>query len=404
MEAGGHSDIATPAGAGGLFAGVLQGQFVPAMLARIGASLASLTGGAFSLFGRVIAVRHSDVSEVLARDLDFLIAPVNAARIDAVNGPFVLGMDRGTQLAAQRRSLYAALAAVDKNRIRAEVARAADEAILRSGDGPLDVVGAYARPIAARTAVALFGIRGTDDVLFADVARAIFHHTFLNIGGDKRIETRALKAAGLMRVWFQHEIQRRRETGALGEDMMGALLRDPELDDDTVRRILGGMLVGSIDTTATAVAKIVRTLGRDQDLRTRMRSATGNPAEFAGWCREALRRWPHNPVLLRTAAADTKLGDVPVKAGATVVAWTQAAMRDPNVFPEPSRLMPDRPPAAYLHFGAGLHPCAGRSINEFQIPILVERLVTRGIENVGALKWAGPFPDHLDVHFQRGSA
>jgi hypothetical protein len=54
----------------------------------------------------VVVARHADVVEVLHRDLDFRIAPVNEVRIDEVNGPFVLGMDRGATLvhARHRRS------------------------------------------------------------------------------------------------------------------------------------------------------------------------------------------------------------------------------------------------------------------------------------------------------------
>ncbi len=391
--------MATPRGPGGLLATILQGQFLPALLARLGAWLAESWGRPFTLGGRVIAARHADVAEVLARDLDFLIAPVNAARIDAVNGSFVLGMDRSATLAIERQALYSALRQVDMGKIRAQVAREADDAIAGAGTGSLDVVGDYARPIAASTAQALFGIKGSEDQLFKDVARAIFAHTFLNISGDKKIEDRALKAAVLMRAWFEDEIARRRSSGEFGNDMMGALIRDSVLDDDGVRRTLGGMLVGSIDTTATAVAKIVKTIGRDRQLREQMEEDASDPLKLGGWCREALRRWPHNPALLRSAAIDTNLDETRIKAGATVVAWTQAAMHDSRVFPEPQRLRPDRPPTAYLHFGGGLHPCAGRAVNEFQIPLLVGRLVARGIDRVGRVGWAGSFPDRLDVSF-----
>ena len=54
-----------------------------------------------------------------------------------------------------------------------------------------------------------------------------------------------------------------------------------------------------------------------------------------------------------------------------------------------------------LHLGAGLHPCAGRAVNAFQIPLLVRALVRRGIKSVGPVQWAGPFPDHLEVRFER---
>jgi cytochrome P450 len=76
-------------------------------------------------------------------------------------------------------------------------------------------------------------------------------------------------------------------------------------------------------------------------------------------------------------------------------------MLDASVFPDPQVLNPTRPTRPYLHFGGGLHPCAGRDINAFQIPLLVGRLVRRGVKSVGAISWAGPFPDHLPVTFNR---
>ena len=57
-----------------------------------------------------------------------------------------------------------------------------------------------------------------------DVARAIFGHVFLNVTDDEDIRQRALRAAALMKVWFDDEIKRRRASGNLGTDMMGALM------------------------------------------------------------------------------------------------------------------------------------------------------------------------------------
>ncbi len=192
--------------------------------------------------------RHADVRELLSRDLDFLIAPVNAGRIEEVNGPFVLGMDRGARLATERQALYGALAAVDVAPLRQAAAEEA-EARLRDVTS-IDIVGDYARPIAAHTAQRLFGITGTDQQTFEDVARAIFAHTFLNLGNDKVVRDRAVRAAGLMRAWLADEIDRRTANGKIGQrgDMMDGLLAAGTLDADGVRRTLGGMLVGSVDT------------------------------------------------------------------------------------------------------------------------------------------------------------
>ena len=75
-------------------------------------------------------------------------------------------------------------------------------------------------------------------------------------------------------------------------------------------------------------------------------------------------------------------------------------MHDEDAFPEPSAMRPDRPPGVYLHFGGGLHSCAGRAVNAWQLPLLVGALLRRGIASAGAVQWAGPFPDHLPVRFR----
>jgi cytochrome P450 len=394
------SEVITPSSSGNFLATLLTAQFLPALAARLGAWFAAFWGEPIRLGSRVIVARHCQVLELLARDLDFRIAPINAGRIEAVNGPFILGMDRGDALTRERAALYAALAQVDLASIRAGVAAEAAAKVAATGT-EIDVVGGYARPIAAHTARALFGIGGADEAAFIEVARAIFAHTFLNLTNDKTIEKRALIAAGYMRNWFVEEIRHRRADGNLGIDLMGRLLHDQVLDDDGVRRTLGGMLVGSIDTTASCVAKIVWVMGRNSELAQRMTEDVDSAERFAGWCREALRLWPHNPIVQRQAVAATTLGDCNIQAGDQVIAWTQAAMRDASAFPEPGILRPDRPETAYLHFGGGLHPCAGRAVNGFQIPLLVAALVRRGVKTVGAVRWAGPFPNHLTLRFER---
>jgi cytochrome P450 len=387
-------DITTPSGGGGL----LLGPTLPRLAAWIGVRL---LGKPLRLGATVIAARHAHVAEVLGRDLDFQIGPVNAARIDEVNGPFILGMDRGDRLTTERRALYAALSEMDFTARTAEAGQRADALIAGPAGGAIDVVGGYARKVAGGTAARLFGVSGPDEATFLEVTRAIFAHTFLNLGGDKAIQARAVKAAVLMRAWLTSEIARRRGAGETGADLMGALMRQLPGDDVAVRRLLGGMLVGAVDTTATAVAKIVFVLGRDRRLHDAVRRDAGDPTRLLGWCREVLRRWPHNPVLLRQAAVDTTLAGVAVPAGAKVFAWTQAAMIDDDAFPAPETLQPDRPAGAYLHFGGGLHPCAGRAVNDLQIPMLVGKLLSRGLAKVGAVGWAGPFPARLMIRLEQ---
>src|SRR5437899_5316413 len=115
--------------------------------------------------------------EVLSRELEFRIGPISATKIEAVNGPFILGMDRGETLVRERAALYRALAKVDLRSLRTQIEAATGTRIANAQD-QIDAIGAYARPIAATTAQTLFGIKGSSDTAFMDVARAIFGPIF----------------------------------------------------------------------------------------------------------------------------------------------------------------------------------------------------------------------------------
>lgn len=349
---------------------------------------------------RIVVAGHAQVREVLRRDLEFGIAPINGARISEVDEAFVLGMDRGVVLVHEREALYRALAHADREPIMRSIEAGIADRL--DGRSEVDTVNGYARPIAARTAQLLFGINGGgNDQLFMDAVRAVFAHTFLNLGNDQTVRARAIRASKLIDRWLTEEVERRLAAGEPGEDMMGALLRQRLLDARGAVRTLAGMLVGSIDTTASCVAKIIAVIGRDRKLLQAVADDADDPARMLGWCWEALRRWPHNPVVLREALCDTRLGSYPIKKGEQLWLWTQAAMQDESAFPDARRLRPDRPAEQYLHFGDALHVCAGRSINSVQIPMLVTALVRRGIASVGPVAWAGSFPDRLVVRFER---
>jgi len=386
------SDWHTPPGGGGAIATLLRAQRFGWVAARIGIALARAWNKPLRLGQTVIVARHAHVQEVLRRDLDFLIAPVNAARFEAIGYPFILGKDRALPLVDERATLYQALARVDMTPLRHALA-AGIEARLGRAAHSVDIVGDYARPLAGATARALFGIAPADEPAFLDAARAIFAHCFLNLAGDKAVEARAIAAAAQLTAWFGAEIARRRAAGTPGEDLMGQLLR-AGASDDLTRRSLGGMLVGSIDTTATVVAKVMAVLLADRALLARAAADADDLERLAGWCDEALRRWCHVPLLGRQAAGETELGGTQVPAAARLILWTQAAMCDPDAFPDPATLRPDRPSGAYLHLGGGLHPCAGRAINRWQIAMLVGGLLARRPQRLEPIAWAGPFPGH----------
>ncbi len=393
-----HSiDIATPPGKPSGFGGLLTSQGLTGWAARAGICLARLKGGPLSIGKTVIAARYCDVTDMFARDLDFLIQPTNGPGFETIDFRFVLGMDRSGELARERAALYKALVRVDMAKLELKALHSVHEAIA-AANGVIDVVEDYARPIAAGTAQALYGIHPSDFGQLMDAARAVFYFCFFNANQEKPTETRAVAAAGLMTQWFNDEIAKRRKSGIHGDDMMGGLLDQPDVTDDQVRRTLGGMFVGSIDPIAGATARIISVMMADDDLRAKATRDANNLPALNQWCLEAMRRWPNGPIVARHAAQDTMLGGVAIPAGTTVIGWTQAAMYDPAAFPEPKVIRNDRAAASYLHYGGGLHPCAGRGVNAWQLPLLVGQLLKHSPTKLGKMAWAGPFPAHLTLH------
>jgi cytochrome P450/glutathione S-transferase len=360
--------------------------------------------------GRFAVVSRWDyVQEVLKRDTEFLIAPINGPRIEEINGPFVLGMDRGEVMEREQRHMYAALSTVDFDGIRAQVRAEAElllEGARKTRERKIEVVNGYARLVAARTAISLFGVSGPSEAEYMRVARWIFHHTFLNFQGDERVRAKALSASKDLRSWVLAEIEKRK-SGAEGKsDLMSALLAqqsdDPTaLDDDGIRRTLMGMLVGAVDTTATAVAHCTSVLLSDARLRESALANAHDSEKFLGWCWEALRFHPHNGLLLRHAVVGTDIFGKKVGRDTTVILNTLGAMHDPVAFPSPGRLDPARPVKHYLHFGGGLHACAGRAINAVQVPELVKQLLVNNATTAGAERFDGPFIDGLSVRLTR---
>jgi cytochrome P450/glutathione S-transferase len=383
----------------------LQSYLLGPATQRLAAKAAAAYGKILKFRNYRIAVRWDQVEDVLRRDLDFRIAAVNGPRIEEVNGPFILGLDRGAVLTHERPQLYTAVSAIDLGDIRTlvevEAKRLLDEAVAR---GRLDLVNGYARLVAARTARRIFGIAGPTEMDLMRVIRAIFQHTFLNLGGDEQVARRAVAAFQELRQWFQSELARRAQQGIEIDDVIGRLLAlrrthaDP-LDDDGVRRNVAGLLVGSIDTTATSVSQIVASACADPEILARVERDVDDPARMLGWCNELLRRWPHNPFLLRQVETDVTLDGVAIPAGATVIAYTHAAMFDPSRFPDPRRLDPTRALKLYRHFGGGLHPCSGRAVNDVQIPELVRQVIKRGIASADRPRFDGPFIDEVVVTF-----
>lgn len=371
------------------------------------------------VFGKTaIVTRFNDVVEVLKRDTDFTIGPINASKIDQIDGPFILGMDASPQYTTEKTALREAVRRDDLEDIRQFVAESAGAMIdAARPQGRIDVVNGFARVVALRVVGSYFGMPGPDDPTMMRWMRDIFHYIFADLTNSPSVLQDALNSVGELKKHMDAQIVARKASAGQdhGDDVLGRLLAlqdaaHPWLDDHAVRRNLSGNIVGAVDTTSKFVA-----LAMDELLRrprtmadARVCALKGDVEAVRHYAWEAVRFNPHHPLQVRFCAHDTTIAQgqkrsKAIPAATHTYAATLSAMFDPEVFASPNEFNGKRE-TEYLHFGYGMHTCFGKAINGVQIPELVAALLQlpnlrRAPGSAGQVLYDGPFPNRLVLEF-----
>ena len=116
-----------------------------------------------------------------------------------------------------------------------------------------------------------------------------------------------------------------------------------------------------------------------------------------GAVEEMLRWWTPVMHFRRTAALDTELAGVRIRAGDKVVVWFSAANRDPGVFADPDAFDPGRSPNEHLSFGHGPHFCLGAHLARVQMRAMFSAV----LDLLGDVEPGGPIV-RLRSNFQNG--
>jgi cytochrome P450 len=122
---------------------------------------------------------------------------------------------------------------------------------------------------------------------------------------------------------------------------------------------------------------------------------------------EVLRYDPPVQMTARSTTADIEIGGVLVPANSALRVMLAAGNRDPEVFADADRFVPDRPNNAHLGFGGGMHYCVGAMLARAEAQIALTALARR-LDNP-RLVAEPPYrdnavlrgPEHLLVSFDR---
>ena len=182
----------------------------------------------------------------------------------------------------------------------------------------------------------------------------------------------------------------------------GSPMSDAEIRDELLT-----LLVAGHETTATALSWAVERLVRHPEKLERLRDEVagrrgrlpdrddpGDAAPAPGDRRSSLRRLTE-PV---------EIGGYELPAGVSVTPCVHLVHRDPEIYPEPDRFLPERfldnPPGTYtwIPFGGGVRRCLGAAFAQFEMAVVLEELVKRHQIRPRRPRVRAPLPprDHRD--------
>ncbi|MGH2841451.1 MAG: cytochrome P450 [Solirubrobacteraceae bacterium] len=368
-----------------------------------------------------VVALNEDVREVLGDPARFT-AGLYGPKMEAVTGPFILGVDDTPLYHHDHAAMDRAVRAEDLPGIGQQTYAAARELVdaARADAGEIDLVTGLSEPVLDGVIASYFGTPGPDTPTQIRWARNVFWELFINVGNLAETRDRALEDAAEWRTHLDGLIDARKAQIEGGEDVpddvLTRLLRyqsdgEPNFSDVAIRHNILGNITGWIPTISNAFPRAVDVLlEREDELEGAQEAArSGDRDLVAGYIFEASRLNPQNFALLRLVPEDTTIAagtdrETAVKAGSTVFAATLSAMHDERAIDEPDEFRPDRPWSDYMLFGYGLHTCYGQQIVRAQMPALAAALlegpqIKRARGGDGKLDWEGPFPSGLTVRF-----
>ena len=219
---------------------------------------------------------------------------------------------------------------------------------------------------------------------------------------------RRQKAKAALYAWLGRLIALRRSRGALGDDVLGRLMRatDPEGRPYTELHIcneLLSILTGGHVTTGMALAWALYEVARHPDVRDRLRAellAAGPDPEpqavtalpyLSAVCNETIRLHPILAECARVPIEPVAVAGHEIPAGEPLVIAIVGLHHDPTVFPEPERFRPERfiertyRKTEFMPYGGGHRRCLGAALAEYTLRMaLAEAVMSWDFEAVEA--------------------
>jgi cytochrome P450 len=159
-------------------------------------------------------------------------------------------------------------------------------------------------------------------------------------------------------------------------------------DTESVVRLATFLFGAGQDTSARLMASSLRFLAEDEHLHAALRADRRRIPEFI---EEVLRLESPTMSDFRMTQKSTRIGDVDIAAGTTIMLHPGASNRDPAKFPEPDAFRLDRDNVReHIAFGRGVHSCPGGPLARAEGRVTIERFLDRTVTLTMSEEHHGP--------------
>ncbi len=252
-----------------------------------------------------------------------------------------------------RRPVATAFARGHVERLRPRVQQVA-AGLLDEVGAQFDLIADFAEPLPVLVIAELLGVGQTDVAALRRWSQAIVK--MYEPRPDQQVTDHAVQSAQEFAAFARDLVRLRRRT-PLPDDLISELAHSDLSDDEVVAAVVLLLNAGHEATVNAFGNGLVGMLNAGQ------RPAT----DLTRTVEEMLRFDAAAQLFERTALEPVELGGVTIEPGQKVVILLGAANRDPEVFPDPDRFLPDRDPNPHLAFGAGLHFCLGSPLARMEL-------------------------------------
>ncbi len=249
---------------------------------------------------------------------------------------------------------------------------------------PLDVVEAIAVPFPIQVIGDLLGIPEEVWPRFFIWSEAVVPGSGVEGEERQRLQLEMVE-------YLLSETAQRREQGegpGVIADLATAEVDGRQLTDDEIVMFLVQLLVAGNETTRNVISGGLVAFADHPDQWERLRA---DRTLIPGAVEEMVRFTSPVTSFMRTATADTHVGEQPVAAGDPLLLLYASANRDEQVFgPTAGTFDVGRDPNPHVAFGHGPHFCIGAALARLEVRVLLEELLDRvtTIARAGEVRWA----------------